>query len=245
MAEESQRRSNGGVSGVTPNEAVSVPSPLVLADEAVLRGNVITCAMATGPDRVEEIPGVKVVTFCSSWAVFPLSREELGWIWTSELAMRPWTETGRSESVKTVRTALGPKLGYPIEFFDAFVRVLQSGRYDAGSLVLLGNWELYCKYDPSRIIFELLCAQYGERRPISPRQVCKLPISSSLFSCVMVGMGCNGMLGTETSRGPLVTIGEVTKPEGHEYETGKMMLGPTWPVGLSRQVFEHMHRGNN
>ena len=142
--------------------------------------------------------------------------------------MRPWTETGRSESVKTVHTPLGPKLGYPIEFFDAFVRVLQSGRYDDGSPVLLGNWELYCKYDSSRIILELPCAQCGERRSISPRQVCKLSVSSSLFSCVMVGMGCNGVLGAETSGGPLATIGEVTKPEGHEYEVGKMTSWMRW-----------------
>ena len=62
MAEETRRRSEGGVSSVPQNESISIPSPLVLVDEAVLRDNVIMCAMATGPDRVEEIPSVRVVT---------------------------------------------------------------------------------------------------------------------------------------------------------------------------------------
>ena len=92
--------------GVDLEEASAASPRGSASDYTVMYGNMITMQLKWGAESKEEIPAFRAITSKGGWAVFPLSRAELGNAWTDEASMKAWECREKPQSILSVRAAL-------------------------------------------------------------------------------------------------------------------------------------------
>ena len=100
------------------------------------------------------------------YALFPLSRREVGDVWTGAVPCAAWDV----ESVPGWETALvdfAPEVGYPLELLQLFLDVLRTQKFPDGAVVSFEAWTEACCQP-----VEMLTIMYPWRRVFRPSSFC-------------------------------------------------------------------------
>ena len=150
----------------------------------------ILCTAETKRYGAATIPAVKYSFEDGSWAVFPLSREEFGSVWSSCEDMRPWRPMPLEMTWSEAMSHFTPHTHYAVPFLRALLRVLQDKVYADGSAVSVNNWRTECKLSSAKIPVILKCSRCFQNAVVSPRSLYAVPKELDQIVCAMLGEEC-------------------------------------------------------
>ena len=156
----------------------------------------LICSALSREAGSETIPAVKYCFINGTWAIFPLSRSELGTVWVSREQMKPWKVLSADVEWAEAGAMFNSMIHYSGCFLRALLKVLRHYVYNDNTPVTAHNWNSSCKMSSIKVPIHLGCSHYHRQFILSPRSLFEVPWDETQFNCNHVGQKCS----TETEK---------------------------------------------
>ena len=215
---------------LNPVHQAVIPRNMATAQEELPsrqpRGNKVKpvfCQLKSDSEESIVIPAIHVSLPSSKWEIYPLSKHELGSVWTNEQDMVPWELREDVVSWEEASLEFAELTDCNPRILKAIVRVLREGEYFDGVKVTKDNWKWYCKYSHEKIKASFSCRKCNTAHDVAPRFALDIPCKSESFECAHIGLKCNpeaspSSVVCESSRPKLLSAADLQNPGGLKME---------------------------
>ena len=124
-------------------------------------------------------------------AVYPLSREELGEVWTSPDQLAEWNLVPLPKLWVGAERVFQQLIDYPFEYLQALITVLRTQQFFNGSPLTPLTWSRACKRPSSLVAVDKTCSACDTVRTFAIRTLFTAPSRFPEWKCEQFGYECN------------------------------------------------------
>ena len=123
------------------------------------------------------VPAVRVTPgpHVAETALFPLSREEIGEVWSSVEELKGWDISNVVGGWTRAHLAFRNTVNYPKELLTALLTIFQTQRYSNGQPLSWHTWAAACRRPVDYVQVPGECAQCETSRAFAPRVLWDAP----------------------------------------------------------------------
>ena len=205
MALRAGRSEEGFPFSRVPDNAPAAQADVASSDNVLLVTPVRATPAATLEGTVpHDVPAVRMFFHPAgnTIAVYPLSREELGEVWTSPEQLAEWNLVPLPNLWVGAERAFQHLIDYPFEYLQALITVLRTQQFLNGSPLTPLMWSRACKRPSSLMSVDKTCSACDTVRTFAIRTLFTAPSRFPEWKCEQFGYECNVESGEPVSTVP-------------------------------------------